>query len=218
MKTKNKLPRKRGRPSLSDGEAVLQNLYHIAYTHFFLNGMEGANLQLIAKEAGVSRQMIHKRFGSKEQFFDTVFKDGQNYLRRKFIYQGTSEDQDPWTFLNDLGLQVYEAFVDPGSVASFRMLDLAVFRHSDVARLHTKSLNEAYKRFGKMLRQMATARGLDIDIGKSEVRDFLSLIRGYSQPVIQGREKPPSKAKAKREINAMVTRYLRGLGFGEPPA
>lgn len=203
---------------MSEGEVALKNLYRIAFTHFFLNGIEGASIQMIAKEAGVSRQMIHNRFGSKEQFFEQVLKHGQTFLLKKFVYQDSEEINDPWKFMNRLGHQMYCTFTDPESVNAFRILDLALYRHPDLAAVHTKSLAEAYKRFGKILRDLAKKRGLELKIGKSEIRDFLALIRGYAKPVIQGIERVPSKQVQTKEINAIVTRFLRGLGFGEPPA
>ena len=218
MKKTSQETRKRGRPSLSEGEAALKNLYHVAFSHFFINGVEGANMQLIAKEAGVSRQMIHNRFGSKEQFFEQVLKHGQSFLLQKFIYQGADDLHDPWKFFGDLGEQIYSTFTDPETVNSFRMLDLAIFRHADVAEAYTKSLAEAYRRFGKILKDIAKERDLDVQISKSAIRDFLALIRGYAQPVIQGVDKVPSSQSQKKEIKAIVARYLRGLGFGEPPA
>lgn len=217
MKKNQNDTRRRGRPSLSEGEAALKNLYHVAFTHFFLNGIEGANMQLIAKEAGVSRQMIHNRFGSKEQFFEQVLEHGQSHLMQKFIYQGKENANDPWLFFMGLGEQMYATFTDPDSVSSFRMLDLAIYRHADLAELHNRSIDEAYKRFGKILRDMAKEYGLDIKVGKSAIRDFIALIRGYAQPVIQGVDKVPTKSSQKKEIKEIVSRYLRGLGFGEPP-
>lgn len=217
MKTDSQLTRKRGRPSLNDGEAVLKNLYRVAFSHFFLSGVEGANMQLIAKEAGVSRQMIHNRFGSKELFFEAVLESGQDFLRDKFVYRGIIDIKDPWLLFNDLGHQIFSTFVDPDNVATFRMLDIAVFRHADVAVLYTKSIEEAYKTFGKLLKDIAKEQGLDIKIEKGAIRDFLSMIRGYAQPIIQGREKTPSINAQKKEIKKIVARFLRGLGFGEQP-
>lgn len=217
MKAEQKAPRKRGRPSLEDGEAVLQKLYDVAHSHFFFSGVEGANMQLIAKEAGVSRQMIHNRFGSKEQFFEAVLEHGQSILRQKFTYSSDRNIDDPWELLNVQGNQIFNIFVEPANISAFRTFDLAVYRHSDVSDLHGKSLDEAYRRFGKMLRDMAKKQQLDIKIEKAAMRDFLSLIRGYAQPVIQGRQARPSKSSQKKEINGIVTRFLRGLGFGEPP-
>lgn len=217
MNTGSQSTRKRGRPSLDDGEAVLKNLYHVAFSHFFVSGVEGANMQLIAKEAGVSRQMIHNRFGSKELFFDAVLEHGQAFLRGKFVYEGISEIKDPWLLLNNIGNQIFSTFTAPDNISSFRMLDLAVYRHADVAQLHGKSVNEAFQTFSTMLQNIAKDQGLELQIGKSEMRDFLSLIRGYAQPIIQGREKRPSMSAQKKEINAIVARFLRGIGFGEPP-
>lgn len=215
MKNVPKVTRKRGRPSLDDGEAVLKNLYHVAFSHFFISGVEGANMQLIAKEAGVSRQMIHNRFGSKEQFFETVLQHGQSFMRDKFVYEGIVDIKDPWALLNDLGNQIFTTFVTPDNIAAFRMLDIALFRNPEVAKLHGKSIEELYTVFGQLLNDIAKQKGLKIIIDKAAIRDFLSLIRGLAQPIVQGREKPPSSKKQHKEIATIVARYVKGLGFGD---
>lgn len=207
--------RKRGRPSLDDGEAVLKNLYRVAFSHFFISGVEGANMQLIAKEAGVSRQMIHNRFGSKEQFFETVLEHGQFFMRDKFVYDGIINIKDPWALMNELGHQIFTTFVTPDNIAAFRMLDIALFRHPEVAKLHSQSVEELYTVFSRLLNDIAKQKKLTLVIDRAAIRDFLSLIRGLAQPIIQGREKHPSKTKQHKEIASIVARYLKGLGFGE---
>src|SRR5690606_35279083 len=76
--------RGKGRPKQEDSEETLRTVYHVAYSHFIVNGIEGASMQAIAREAGVSRQMIHNRFGNKEQIFRTVLVNGEDILDNSY--------------------------------------------------------------------------------------------------------------------------------------
>lgn len=218
MSTTSKAPRKRGRPSLSESESTLNNLYHVAFSHFIVNGIEGANLQLIAKEAGVSRQMIHNRFGSKEQFFETVAKYGESHLQGKFDVKIMTTFDDPWHLFNYLGSEIFSIFVSSENTTMFRVMNLAIYRHPEIGEFHSKSLNKAYSRFTKMLEQAADKLELPCKIDKNSARDFLALIYGYALPVIQGRAQRPSPKAQNAEVKRIVACFLRGLGFGEAPA
>ncbi len=208
-------PRKRGRPDPIAGEEALNKLYHVAYIHFILNGVEDANMLAIAREAGVSRQMIHNRFGNKQQFFNTVVQNGEDHLQNKFNLSAIPTTSDPWVIFNYLGNEIANIILNPGSIDIFRVMNVAAYRHPEIAATHEMSLNKAYALFARLLKMSAKALHVEIDDAKGAARDFLALIHGFTLPVIQGRKARPSAATQTKEIKAIVSRYLRGLGFIE---
>jgi hypothetical protein len=111
-----------------------------------------------------------------------------------------------------------DIFLAKDTVQVFRVMNLAIYRNPEIGKWHTKSLNKAYLRLQRLLQKSADERGLLLKIDKSASRDFISLIYGYALPVIQGRSAHPSKKQQKTQVELMVARYLRGLGFGDPPA
>lgn len=216
LSRKTKSTRGKGRPRQEESEETLRTVYQVAYSHFIVNGLEGASMQAIAQEAGVSRQMIHNRFGNKEQFFQTVLKRGDRLFSSRFSVDSLPDTQDPWVIFNHIGNLMYNIFVDPKGIHLFRIMDMALYRHPEIATYHTRSLNSAYRMITGYLKNAAQAMNVEVDTSKAAARDFVSLIRGIALPVIQGRSERPSERSQKREINDLVIRYLRGVGFVGP--
>src|SRR5690606_25280391 len=95
-------------------------------------------------------------------------------------------------------------------------MNVAAYRHPEIAATHEMSLNKAYALFARLLKNCSKALHVEIDDVKGASRDFLALIHGFTLPVIQGRKPRPSAAVQAKEIQAIVRRFLRGLGFSEP--
>lgn len=207
--------RGKGRPLQEESEETLRDLYRVAYKHFVLNGYDGASIQAIAKEAGVTRQTIHNRFGSKEQFFQTVIKESDKRLAKSFVIDPLLDSDDPILIFNYLANLLYAIYTDKDKIPFFQVMDSALSKHPEMGEQHSKSLNEAFKIIIKYIRQCSPTDGKPIDASMGAARDFVSLIHGYALPVIQARQEMPTARKQKSEIQAIVLRFLRGIGFSE---
>ncbi|NKI16444.1 TetR/AcrR family transcriptional regulator [Spongiibacter sp. KMU-166] len=205
--------RGKGRPFQQDSEDTLRGLYRVAYKHFLMHGIEGASIQAIAKEAGVTRQTIYNRFGSKEQLFQAVIREGDSRKTESFVKDPHLQSDDPVFLFNYLGNLLYEFYTAEDKLQIFQVLDSALARHPEIASRHTRSVNQAYKIVKKYIQRCSAEIPNDIDDSNGAVRDFFSIIYGAALPVIQGREKVLKGSKRKNEINAIVLRYLRGIGF-----
>ncbi len=203
-----------GRPSLQEGEKALNNLYRVAMHHFLLKGLDGANIQTIAREAGVSRQMIHNRFGSKKQFFEEVTRNVETRLFFDEIdIEHRADTDDPYSVLNYIGNEMMDLFLSPDYVETFRILNVVLSQHPEVARLHARAQDRVFATIGKHLRAAAEQQNIKIEKSKKAGRDFVSLIYGLALPTIQGTSERPSTRWQRREIREIVDRFLRGLGF-----
>lgn len=205
--------RGKGRPFQQDSEDTLRGLYLVAYKHFLINGIDGASIQAIAKEAGVTRQTIYNRFGSKEQLFQAVIREGDSRKTESFVKDPLLQSSDPVFLFNYLGNLLYDFYTDEDKLQIFQVLDSALARHPEISSRHTRSVNQAYKIVKKYIQQCSSEDENDIDDSSGAVRDFFSLIHGAALPVIQGRERVLKGSKRKKEIEAIVVRYLRGIGF-----
>lgn len=205
--------RGKGRPKQEDSEETLRTVYHVAYSHFIVNGIEGASMQAIAREAGVSRQMIHNRFGNKEQFFRTVLERGEDIFASRFAVTSLPSSRDPWIIFNYLGNLIFNILTEPKSMDLFRVMPIALYRHPDIAAYHTQSLDNAYRMIAGYLAMCAKEMGAKVDNSRDAAMDFVSLIQGLAQPIIQGRAEPPDEKGQKKAIRGIVKRYLRGVGF-----
>jgi AcrR family transcriptional regulator len=73
---------------MNDKEKTLSLILDSARHEFADKGLYGANMQLIAKNAGVTKQLIHHYFGTKEDLYTKVISD----LADKSIAHLLSED------------------------------------------------------------------------------------------------------------------------------
>ena len=159
--------------------------------------------------------MIHNRDGNKQQFFDTVVREGEDHLQNKFNITAMPDTSDPWITFNYLGNEICNVILNPGSIDIFRVMNVAAYRHPEIAATHEASLNKAYALFARLLKISGKTLQVEIDDVKGASRDFLALIHGFTLPVIQGRRARPSAQTQTKEIKAIVGRFLRGLGFSE---
>lgn len=93
------------------------------------------------------------------------------------------------------------------------VIDIALYRHPEMAAFHSHSLENGYRMITSYLRLCASEMNIKVDTSKDAARDFISLIRGLAQPVIQGRSEVPDEKNQKKLIRGVVKRYLRGVGF-----
>jgi AcrR family transcriptional regulator len=65
----------RGRPRQRSGPETYARILLAARNEFSARGLLGANLEALAKEAGVAKQVIYNHFGSREGLFEAVLED-----------------------------------------------------------------------------------------------------------------------------------------------
>jgi TetR/AcrR family transcriptional regulator len=58
--------RRRGRPKAADAPATSEEILDAAFRAFATHGYEGVSVRTLNRELGVSHNLIHQRFGSKE--------------------------------------------------------------------------------------------------------------------------------------------------------
>lgn len=67
--------RKSGRPALGEAELLTPHILGVASRLFVTHGYAGTTMDLLAKQAGVSKKTIYARFSDKNQLFDLVVRD-----------------------------------------------------------------------------------------------------------------------------------------------
>ncbi len=214
----------RGRPTLDVSKAKLEKLYKVAFDHFMLNGLEGANLQTIAREAGVSRQMIHNRFGNKQQLFEAVVIGGEIRFFEELDFDPAIQSHNPWVIFEHIGNHIYDLNLAPDYLNSMRIMNTAFHRFPEIAKAHTKIIDDAHQRIARYLINAGADIGIEIKHPAASARDFISLIFGLVYPVIHQMTPRPSTRTQRKMIKEMVVRFLRGAGFPDtqpnavPPA
>jgi AcrR family transcriptional regulator len=91
---------RRGRPRAEESPVELEEILEAAFRAFATHGYDGVSVRMLNRELGVSHNLIHQRFGSKEGLWyaavDHAF--GQQRVELSFAFDPT--ETDPLAQLN----------------------------------------------------------------------------------------------------------------------
>jgi len=94
--------RRKGRPRAEDAPVTLEQILETAFRAFATHGYDGCSVRTLTQELGVSHNLIHQRFGSKEGLWyaavDHAFRTQVNELTTAFDLSRS----DPLDQLNQL--------------------------------------------------------------------------------------------------------------------
>lgn len=112
-------PPRRGRPR--DPERM-RRVLDAAKQHFYEHGYEGANLDAIASEAGVSKMTVYSYFPSKEALFETVIGSRTDRVAGSLLGTRAFDPRHPQTVLSTIGAQFQELIRENNTLGQFRAL------------------------------------------------------------------------------------------------
>ena len=131
----NGAPRSGGRVTHDDRT---KRIIAAARTIFLKHGFDGASMDEVALNAGVSKRTVYNRFVSKEELFDEVARDA---CSQAFSFSvGTPEDAPIREYLTDLARCILESRLSRESIALLRNI---AFRSPQM-----DSLASGYRTFG----------------------------------------------------------------------
>lgn len=99
---------------------------------FLARGLDGVNMDLIASEAGVARQTLYNRFGSKDAVFKAAIKEHWHELGHA---ADTTLDPEspPRAVLDEVALRILAFVKDRQQIAMTRMIIAESIRQPSVA-------------------------------------------------------------------------------------
>jgi AcrR family transcriptional regulator len=114
---------RRGRPR--DPERM-RRVLEAAREHFCEHGYEGANLDAIADEAGVSKMTVYNYFPSKEALFEAVIGSRTDQVAGSLAGTGALDPRHPEAVLRTIGAHFQELMRDKRTLGLYRALYGAV--------------------------------------------------------------------------------------------
>ena len=100
---------------------------------FLAQGFDGASMNDIVNEAGVSKGTVYAYFPSKEKLFATmVFEDKRRHAERTVVFGDETRPVDE--VLRDVALRLVSLFRTPESLAYFRMVIAASAKFPEIGR------------------------------------------------------------------------------------
>lgn len=209
---KSDAKRARGRPSGEDSEEIHRKLRNVALRHFLTYGLDGASIVAISRESGVSRQLIHRRFGDKQQFFNeiTSHRQGLFFANSRMALE---DHGSPYLVFLDLGRRMADNLLAKERIDLARVMYGALYRFGDIMAVERAALDRALAIVATYLQHILADHGItDVD-PREAARDFRSLINGLVTPVILGIGAPPPPDELDMLLDGIVRRFLRGLGL-----
>lgn len=205
--------RGRGRPAGDLSNEIRSRIVDVALRHFILSGFEGASVARIAREAGVSRQLIHLRYGSKAQMFETVMTEREALFNASTeLPVGMQLDSPRDTLLKYAEVMVTH-LLQPERVELARVMFGGLHGYPTVAKRHLQAQNRARARIATYLDGALAAAGVVGVDTLAAADDFRALVSGLTTPVVMGLTKPPAAAVIHRRVAGLVARFMRGIGL-----
>lgn len=99
-----------------------QRIFEVARTHFEAHGLQQANMEAIAADAGVSKMTIYRHFGSKDGLFEAVVRDRTGQVISEMAGVGLLDPARPDEALRRVGAQFLALSREAGTLGHFRSM------------------------------------------------------------------------------------------------
>lgn len=195
-----------GRPK-DPGKAAA--ILQAAKRMFLLHGYEGASMDLIAGEAGVSKLTLYSHFGDKEGLFAAAV---QAYCEEQL--PATLFESSPQTPLRERLVQIAEVFfavaTSPEAIAGHRMLCSPQLKESGVPELFWEAGPARLQQALAQLFAKRTAAGeLAAHDAQLAASQFCTLLKGDPHARLLLGCAPPDADDVRAHLHAAVDMFLR---------
>lgn len=191
--------------SLQKHELILK-----AATDLFLEkGFDGANLDEIVRNAGVSRQTIYNHFGDKVSLFRAICADLTDEVTSQLIPVNASE-LNTTAVLERVGNAFLDLVLRPTSLALHRVIIAETRRFPDLGpEIYAVSAARSIKVLSNWLGDRAAAGELSIDDTACAAEDFFALVRGNHQlRALLGISVEAGRAERRRFVARAVNTFV----------
>ncbi len=175
----------------------------------FLREGYRASMDLVAAEAGVSKQTVYHHFGSKEGLFRAII----GYSSEEFLTVLVEREpglRDPGETLRRLGIRFLALVLDPESLALHRMLVAEAPRFPDLAaELYRAGPEQAARRLAAYLEQQNRRGILVVPESVLSAEQFLGSLMGHVHLRALVGVAHPSPAEVERIVEHAVRFFLR---------
>lgn len=195
-----------GRPKdVEKGAAILDAAKRL----FVANGFEGASMDQIAAEAGVSKLTVYSHYGDKETLFAAAAKAYCEQQLPASMFDSRSEIP-----LRERLMQIARAFFamvcSPEALAGHRILCTPRLAESPVPRMFWEAGPQRVQdAFAELLRRRIAAGELVIDDVPRAAAQFFALLKGEPHARLVFGGPAPSAAEVDAHLAAAVDLFLR---------
>lgn len=191
-------------------EAKRNQILSGARTIFLEDGFEGASMDRIAKEAGVSKGTLYNYFQSKEVLFISLIQGDCMPAACECEQLGGNGD-DPATSLAEFGMQCVRRLLEPGEVALFRIVLAEALKFPELGRsIERHGPGNGVKLLSGYLSHLHEQGKLNIPDPHLAAEQFMSLCDAGMVRRLQLSVETPTQEQISKQIRSAVALFLRG--------
>ncbi|WP_419709628.1 TetR/AcrR family transcriptional regulator [Pseudomonas sp. NFX224] len=203
----------RGRPTAEVSNEQLARLIHIAFRHFLEFGPDRASVQAIAAEAGLTRQSIYARFGSKAGFVASVVGSRGAEFFGQFSIELERDERAPAVVLTEYAIAVVDQLLLEERITMARALFAGLHRYPELRKAERATYLATFAMLATYFERVAAREGLALADSLFVARNFTAQLTGFQLPLVLGTGTLPSPTKRAQQIRRIVSMTLRGIGL-----
>ncbi|MDT3378009.1 TetR/AcrR family transcriptional regulator [Labrys portucalensis] len=181
---------------------------------FLAHGFEGASMNDIAKEAGVSKGTLYVYFENKERLFAAIVdEERSSHVERIFEFDYNSPDVEGT--LLELSAAITAFICQPRIISAMRAVMGITERMPDIgAHFYNAGPGHSRKQLAKYLDLRVAAGQLDIDDTELAAAQFLEMSHGpLLKPMFfMANNTPPTKARIREVAQSAVRVFMAAYG------
>lgn len=190
-----------------------QALEKAAAAVFLRDGYAGASVDIIAREAGVSKATLYSHFRSKEELFGAIICQQCG----RFVVEAQMADvkkADPGQVLRNLGQGFLENLLTPHMLALYRVVAAEAYRFPVLGQtVHDSGPGPARTSLAGYFRDLTRQGRLRVKRPEIAADQFFgALLGGIHFRQILAVEKPPTKRMIETWVENAVTAFLAAHG------
>lgn len=187
-----------------------------AATKVFLTaGFDAASMDMVAHEAGVSKQTIYNHFGSKEALFGAIIRHRCDSFLTPILTPET-EAMGISAALSSLARQVIRMVLTPQSFTLYRVIIAEAQRFPELGKIsYEAGAQRAVEVLAHFLEQQANKHALRISDSRLAAEQFFGLLNGHLQlRGLLGVDPQPDAQEINQRVEKTVECFLRLYGTG----
>jgi TetR/AcrR family transcriptional repressor of mexJK operon len=191
------------------GEKRREEIAAVAERVFLRGGFTETTMQIIAEEAGASKETLYRHFGNKEELFSEV-------VRGRSARTGGKEGELS-VALRDIGLNLLRFLVSPDSLSLYRAIVAEVPREPELGRIfYTQGPARLLNQFARYLACATRSGKLCCPVPELAAKLFIgSIVANYQiLGLVAPHEDAFSEEKMQVHVNEAVDMFLARYGGG----
>jgi AcrR family transcriptional regulator len=196
----------------NDGGGKRRQIMDGARAVFLGAGFDGASMNDVAREAGVSKGTLYAYFSSKDELFEAIIRaEKSQTAERLCVFR---REGDAREMLTDFGVRLLRLMTEPGTLALARVVIAAVEKFPNVGRAYYEA-GPLYgaTRLAEELVALEKAGALKVPDPERAARHFLDLCQSLVfKRVLFGVVDSVSREDIEASVEAGVEVFLRAYG------